>query len=315
LQPWACCTCSGGSTGACSRWKRGSKCRGICKSAAAASFSPGAFVNYSTLFPANENPLSEGGLWTNAASATWNHPVTTTGGHAIGVGSAGTNDAVRFLTGLVFGRDQTITATVFGVQSGGAEEIALHANGTATAGPDRIHTYEVDFFPPRAVAIVRWDGVQGVFVDLTAGGFVLPALPTDGDIVVFSRIGPKGAVVLTVTISGSFNFTNSVTDTDAVNGLDTGSPGVGMDNGVAGYGWRAWSATDGAGGGGGGGFVLPSRPPLLRPWLGTSFGGVYSSPAMASRIARRSGRKSSVQLNAERAAWPKARTAAAFLSA
>lgn len=206
-------------------------------------------TTYTTAFPNSEQPLSEGGNWTNAASGTWTIPVSSAAGspgHASGPGSASTNDSVAFLTGSVFGNDQSVTTTVFGAPYGGAE-LEVHLRGTATAGPDKIFTYEFDFFQPRSCAIVRWDGTQGTFVDLTGGGITLPAMPTDGDTIICSVSGAKGSVLLSFSVAGSFSFSGSTTDTDGTNGLASGSPGIGFDNATSdSYGFKGFTASDGA---------------------------------------------------------------------
>src|ERR1035438_4153195 len=71
---------------------------------------------YTTNFPSDENPISQGGNWINgkANGLDWSD-VRTTGGMAIGtqVGNEGSdNDSTALLTGT-WGPNQTASATVY----------------------------------------------------------------------------------------------------------------------------------------------------------------------------------------------------------
>src|SRR6267154_1724242 len=89
-----------------------------------------AAASYSTTFPLTENPISEGGIWTNgkAVGIDWSN-VRTTAGLAFGTqtGFDGLNDSIAVLHGT-WRPNQTATATVHTVnqQSGGVfEEVEL----------------------------------------------------------------------------------------------------------------------------------------------------------------------------------------------
>jgi hypothetical protein len=197
--------------------------------------------SYTTNFPLTENPISEGGRWTNTVSATWNAPVSTVGGspgHAVGVSSSAFNDSIAMLTGS-WSPDQKVTGVVFRGGASGPAEVELHLRMTMIPGlPDRVKTYEIDFIP-NLVGIVRWDGSQGTYTGLAS-----VATPTlnNGDVIEATAIGPANAVVITVSMNGSVILT--FTDTA---GLATGNPGIGFDAGSpangANLGLRSFTAT------------------------------------------------------------------------
>lgn len=121
-------------------------------------------ISYSTNFPLNENPISEGGRWTNTISRTFNAPVSTTGGHAVGLNSNGYNISVAMLTGD-YGPDQTITATAYRAGYSGAADIELHLRMRMVPGStDQLYSYEVMIAPSLgalrcsngAVRAARW---------------------------------------------------------------------------------------------------------------------------------------------------------------
>jgi len=111
---------------------------------------------------------------------------------------------------------------------------------TMTPGaPDTIKTYEFDILPSvDAIAIVKWDGAQGSFTNLTndsgLGGV------SDGDVFEASAIGPANNTVLTLKKNGS--IISQTTDTSA---FTAGNPGIGFDAGTqadgANLGWKDYS--------------------------------------------------------------------------
>src|SRR5258706_16197777 len=68
-------------------------------------------TNFSGFAP--ENPISEGGAWTNTVNATWNNPVHTLASpfRAVGAGVSW-NDSGAMLTGA-WGPTQTISARCY----------------------------------------------------------------------------------------------------------------------------------------------------------------------------------------------------------
>lgn len=196
----------------------------------------GSGLNYSTTFPLTENPISEGGNWVTTTTGTFNNPVSTTGGNAVGLLSSVTNDSVAHLVGA-YGRDQTVTCTVFHNGSSGSAEIELHLRCTFLT--NQVKTYEIDIVPSQDVCvIVKWNGDQGDFTNLASSGSLGGA--ADGDVFKASCIGPSNNTVITV-------YKNNVqivqaTDTSA---YVTGNPGMGFDagnptNGAL-FGWKDFS--------------------------------------------------------------------------
>lgn len=202
---------------------------------------------YSTTFPLTENPISEGGNWTNTISGSFNAPVVTSGGNATGPSSTGFNDSIAMLTGT-YGRDQTITATAYRGGSSGAAEIELHLRmamfpngiGGGSPGANEIQTYEVDLVPSSGgLELVKWNGPQGTFTNLQ-GGFLVGGVINDGDVFEVSAIGPAGSTAFVVKQNGTTILT--YTDTSA---FTAGNPGIGFDAGTPGdganLGWRDYS--------------------------------------------------------------------------
>ena len=200
--------------------------------------------SYATDFPGTENPISEGGRWTNTVSATWSNPVSTVGGspgHAVGLNSTGFNDSIAMLAGS-FTADQRVTVTAFrGTGSIGAAEIELLLRMTMVPGsPDKVFTYEIDIIPAqREIVIVRWDGIQGKFTNLRSGPI---SGINDGDAIEATITGPANEVLITVKLNGA----TIVTTTD-VAGYATGNPGMGFDAGTpangANFGIKSYTAT------------------------------------------------------------------------
>lgn len=196
--------------------------------------------SYSTDFSLTENPISEGGKWTNSISQSFNAPVSTQGGNAFGLTSYGYNDSIAMLTGT-WGRDQTITAKAYrGSGASRPAEIELHLRMRMVPASLEIYTYEVDILPSLgAVALVRWHGRQGTWTKMAEAPLDGVA---NGDVFTASAIGPASNTVFTVTKNGRVLL--KYTDTAA---FDTGNPGIGFDAGTPEYGanlgWTSYSVT------------------------------------------------------------------------
>ena len=178
---------------------------------------------YTTNFPANENPISQGGAWTHI-SPVWAN-VQTSGGEAFGtqVGNlsnpAAFNDSNATLTG--FSPNVTITATVHlasNIADGQTHEVELLFR---MAG-DATHTrgYEMNFDTGGNATLVRWEGDLGsyTFINHTGG-----SNPEVG--------GLKNGDTISATVSGS-NFTASVNGIQIYTATDSkwtdGQPGIGF---------------------------------------------------------------------------------------
>jgi hypothetical protein len=196
--------------------------------------------SYSTNFPKNETPISENGNWTNTISRTFNAPVTTQNGHAIGPTSSGFNDSIAMLVGD-YGRDQTATGTAYRGGSSGPAEIELLLRMNLIPGsPDKVNLYEVDMIPSqRVINLVKWYGSQQTVVNIAS---VTLDSVNDGDVFTASAIGPRDNTVFTIKKNGVVLLTH--TEHDA---FDTGNPGIGLDAGNpsdgANLGWKSYSVT------------------------------------------------------------------------
>jgi hypothetical protein len=123
--------------------------------------------SYTTTFPLTENPISEGGIWSNGAAVGvgWSN-VVTTGGHAIGteLANAPNTDSTAILnsaTGIVQG---TVFVAIPPSRSCG-QEVDLRLRGNVSA--NSITGYEIAYSSSfGSLNIVRWNGPIGNFTVL-----------------------------------------------------------------------------------------------------------------------------------------------------
>ncbi len=208
---------------------------------------PGART-YSTSFPLTENPIREGGNWTNGFTngLDWSD-VATKPGMAYGPQRSGSyNDPTALLTGI-WGPDQRVTAVIAGTANGMCgEEVELRLRSAISAHNN--HGYEVTFKnstdPNNTyLIIVRWNGARSDFTYLfdqrgDPKFFIKP-----GDVISATIVGHLIAVYKNGTLVGQ------VTD----NTFTTGQPGIGFayDTSASGcgsagsqFGFSSVSATD-----------------------------------------------------------------------
>jgi len=178
--------------------------------------------SYSTNFNLTENPISEGGVWTNggAVGLNWQNVRTTTG-LAFGSGTSSSyNDCVAHLSG--FSANQSAEATIFrqvGYISPDSHEVELLLRFAITSGNAR--GYEVTFsIGQTAAGIVRWNGASG---DWTVVGSVnLLRAPVTGDRVKATIVG--STITLYQDIGSGYVNLGSVADSKWA----TGNPGIGF---------------------------------------------------------------------------------------
>jgi hypothetical protein len=220
--------------------------------------------NYSTSFPATENPISEGGNWINGAATgvSWGN-VQTKPGLVFGTivnGDPPYNDSIAVLTG-VWGQNQAVQGTVNinATDSSSQAEVELHLNTTITE--NNITGYELDFSVLSGnpyIVIVRWNGPLNSFCYINTGSTCsspksVPVAIHNGDVVSATNVNG----LITVYVNGVSEAT--ATDTTYTGG----SPGVGFWNvggntgDLAHYGFSEFTATDGSSSGG------PPAPPHL----------------------------------------------------
>lgn len=200
---------------------------------------------YTTQFSATENPISEGGNWTNgkAVGLDW-ADVATVPGLAYGTesGGGGYDDSTAILTGT-WGADQTAQATVHSVNQNDNiyEEVELRLRSAISAHKNT--GYEINFRCSKTgnayTQIVRWNGKLGDFTYLSSQSGSKYGV-AEGDVVKASIVGNK----ITVYINGV--QVNQATDST----FPGGSPGIGFFiSGASGvnqdYGFTNFTATDG----------------------------------------------------------------------
>lgn len=203
---------------------------------------------YDYTFTVNENPLSDGGKWTNTVTGTWTKPVTVVGNRAQGPGSSGTNDAIAMLVdtaggGASWGANQTITVTYRLSGSDIDAECEAHMRMTMSGG-NSVNTYEADFVPSSHTTIIaRWNSTQGSFTTIGDYGNTDPQ--TDGDVWIYAISGSNPSI----SIAGTKNSVSLGSVSDTTNaGYNTGNPGIGFDaNTTDGTVWTIshYNATDG----------------------------------------------------------------------
>lgn len=118
-------------------------------------------MSYRTTFPAAENPISEGGRWSNGADdgTDWCN-VQTGAGSAWGVGPCSTAyaDPTAILKGA-WAPDQTVEATARIIRTDPSYYQEIELRLRTTVGAHSIRGYEVNFGVSHPyLQIVRWNG-------------------------------------------------------------------------------------------------------------------------------------------------------------
>lgn len=171
---------------------------------------------FSTSFPATENPISQGGLWTNGKTTgvDWQDIQTTPGeSFATAHPTPGHfDDCVACLSGRSFNANHYAQATVFlaGGYSAG-HEVELFVRMSIT--PHSVTGYEFYMSTDTQLELVRWNGALDDFTVLTGATHT----PADGDVMRLEVVGNS----ITAYVNGSpvMNWTD--------NTFATGKPGMG----------------------------------------------------------------------------------------
>lgn len=169
--------------------------------------------SYHTDFDTTENPISEGGAWTNTG-LDWT-PVVTARGIAHGTHRAtGYNDSYAVLSG--FSPDQSVEATVYITgKFTRNQEVELLLRWTQAAHLAR--GYEINWNANNAYAyLVRWNGGLGDFDLLKKLNF--PRVPVTGDVMRAQITGTSITVYLNGGVVGTFSDST----------WSTGNPGIGF---------------------------------------------------------------------------------------
>lgn len=189
--------------------------------------------SYATAFNANETPIAEGGVWTNAGATglDWNN-VNTSGGLAFGTqpGNGAFTDSTACLSG--FSPDVSIRATVHRSASfsPGATTREVEILFRWQISAHRVCGYECTLpYDGSYSGIVRWDGPLATgegagFTTLLVGPTGWGGL-ANGDIVSGTMIGN----VIIVKINGSQLMTVDVSAGGGASQIWTrGNPGMGF---------------------------------------------------------------------------------------
>lgn len=173
-----------------------------------------ALRTFTTSWPATENPVSQGGIWTPRGltdGLDWTNPQTVPGiFFGTQTGDDGDNDSISLIAGP-WTNDIDITGTVhIGTRPGTFAEIALLLRGAISAHSAKL--YECYFScaasPNRYAHITRWEGPFNSFTDLVSlDNSTAPTL-NNGDLVRATIVGTlitvyvQGAQVMQHDISG-----------------------------------------------------------------------------------------------------------------
>jgi hypothetical protein len=176
-----------------------------------------ALPGYATSFPLTENPISEGGVWTNggAVGLDWTD-VQTTAGLAFATQTIHTHppfdDSVACLRG--FPPNQWCQGVIHNA-SANSREVELLLRSTITA--HRITQYEIDITQSNGLDIALWNGPLNSFTNLATGISTGVSL-ADGAVWYAQIVGNA----ITVKCNGTTVWTG----TD--NTLTRGNPGLGF---------------------------------------------------------------------------------------
>lgn len=176
----------------------------------------GFAAGFTTNFPATENPISQGGIWTNGTITGTNTAVQTTSGLAFATQVAHMappfDDSIAVLSG--YNPGQWVQATAFNSSATCREiELLLHI----TLAANFASGYEMDFTTNFGLNIVRWNGTIGSFTFI-AMGISDSACTANGAVDRAQDV----AGVITVTCGGTQVYQG--TDTTYL----TGNPGMGF---------------------------------------------------------------------------------------
>jgi hypothetical protein len=155
--------------------------------------------NYSTNFPLNENPISEGGKWVNGKliGTNWNNALTVPGRATASVLSGNPsryNDSIAHLSTSVatftpnqFAQGVVYKAAGYDPRAVGKHEVELLLRFSITNGVAR--GYEIGWGTDGYIFLVRWDGGLGSYTALYDPGTGSIPIPQDGDVLRVEIIG------------------------------------------------------------------------------------------------------------------------------
>ena len=174
-----------------------------------AAFAATTHGQYTTQFPATENPISESGQWINGGNAganLWGN-VRTSSGMAFGANEPTQfGDPTALMTGS-WGPTQTVTGVVkvSSVPSSCCHEVEVRLRSSIAA--NNITGYEVlcpvHSSPGYGIQIVRWNGANGQYVYINTGN---AHQCKNGDTLMATATGTNPTTIK-VYINGSLSLT------------------------------------------------------------------------------------------------------------
>lgn len=209
-------------------------------------------ATFETLFDLSENPISEGGAWTQVATS-W-QDVRTTGGYATGAAyTENFDDNYARLTTTAFSASNDnyeVVATVRKVSEGVANseiEILLRVVDTAST----VNAYEVLVNTGGSCELVRWNGTMGNFFEISSTAGTISGWTGNGD-KIKARVTGTNPVLVTVSHAPASNPTSftqlfQYSDTDPTR-KQSGQPGIAFyqhaaDNNLLNAGWSDFAVT------------------------------------------------------------------------
>lgn len=228
-----------------------------------AGISPVVSGDFTTSFPATENPISQSSIWLNglADGLDWKNVATTnaTDGISRAVGSqfvSGFDDptAILKISFRTFHNDQFVQGTIYR-QSGYIPTGTYHETELRLRSALSAHSctgYEVLFalndpaVKTDGYAIVRWNGVLGDFTTiLNSDGGIVPVI-SDGDVF---RVELRGSTMKVFRNGSQLGSDVDVTVGGSLGLFASGQPGIGMypqtpGGTVDAFGWRSFTAGD-----------------------------------------------------------------------
>jgi hypothetical protein len=224
------------------------------------AFAAPAQGNYTTKFPATENPISEGGQWINGGVSggvnLWGN-IRTNGGLAFGASEPTQfGDPTAIMAGT-WGATQTVTGVVKvnSTPNSCCHEVEVRLRSSISA--NNITGYEVlcpvHASPGYGIQIVRWNGPNGQYVYISTGN---AHQCVNGDVLMATATG-SNPTTIKVYINGNLMLTGVDHGTEtgpsgAAGPWTGGSPGIGFydnaDNNWSTFGLSSFTATDGTSG-------------------------------------------------------------------
>jgi hypothetical protein len=173
---------------------------------------------YTTNFAGTENPISEGGVWTNggAVGIDWQNPRKASGLAFASNTSSGYNDCIAHLSG--YPANQSAQGTVHrqtGYTAPSSHEVELLLRFQIT--PRSARGYEIFFWFNSTIQIVRWNGPLGSFTVLPGSGTGIISVK-HGDVMRATIVGNL------ISVYQNGTLVRTATDSTWANG----NPGMGL---------------------------------------------------------------------------------------